>query len=146
MLCRLGHADSFRPRGTFDGEPKDSRARAEEGVTGLSASIIRDRRSPLKQLNKSSQGTCVAGVIEEYERCLEIWRAAGPDDVLLPAMSRTDALSFRSRLYRIRAAMGRQKHPYYESAARARISVIQVDTGVGGEELWALSIHHDATG
>ncbi len=33
--------------------------------------------------------------------------------------------------------MGRQKHPYYESAARARISVIQVDTGVGGEELWA---------
>jgi len=88
----------------------------------------------------------VTGIIEEYERCLEIWRAAGIDDVLLPAMSRTDALSLRRRLYRIRAAMARQQHPYYESAARARISMIQVDTGVGGEELWALSVHHDATG
>jgi hypothetical protein len=56
----------------------------------------------------------VAEVIEEYEHCLEIWRAARTDDVLLPPMPRTDALSFRRRLYRIRAAMGRQQHPYYE--------------------------------
>jgi hypothetical protein len=46
----------------------------------------------------------------------------------------------RSRLYRIRAAMKDQRHPYYPNAAGAKISVIQMDTGVGGEELWTLSI------
>jgi hypothetical protein len=82
----------------------------------------------------------VAGVIEDYEHCLEIWSLAGTDEIMLPAMSRADAMSLRRRLYRIRAAMKAQQHPDYERAAGATISVIQVDTGVGGEELWALFI------
>jgi len=48
------------------------------------------------------------GIIEDYARCLELWRLAGTDEVLLPGMSRADALSLRRRLYRIRAAMARQ--------------------------------------
>ena len=79
-------------------------------------------------------------IIEEYARCLELWSRAGTDAVLLPGMSRREALSFRSRLYRIRAAMAAQQHPYYASAAEAKISMIQIDTGVGAEELWTLSI------
>ncbi len=79
-------------------------------------------------------------IVEDYEHCLEIWNSAGTDEIMLPAMSRADALSFRRRLYRIRAAMKAQQHPYYERAASATISVIQVDTGAGGDELWALSI------
>ena len=71
-------------------------------------------------------------IIEEYARCLELWRLAGTGEVLLPGMSRAQALSFRSRLYRIRAAMAAQQHPYYPSVAEAKISMIQIDTGVGG--------------
>lgn len=82
----------------------------------------------------------MAGVIEDYEHCLEIWSSAGTGEIMLSAMSRADAMSLRHRLYRIRAAMKAQQHPYYKSAAGAKISVIQVDTGAGGEELWALSI------
>ena len=82
----------------------------------------------------------MADVIEDYEHCLEIWSAAGTEEIMLPAMPRVDALSFRRRLYRIRAAMKAQQHPYYERAAGATISVIQLDTCAGGEELWALFI------
>jgi hypothetical protein len=85
-------------------------------------------------------GHRVADVIEDYEHCLEIWNSAGTDEIMLPPMSRADALSLRSRLYRIRAAMKAQQHPYYERVAGATISDIQVDTGAGGEELWALYI------
>jgi hypothetical protein len=79
-------------------------------------------------------------VIEDYKHCLEIWSSAGTDQILLPVMSRAEAMSLRHRLYRIRAAMKAQRHPYYERAAGATISLIQVDTGVGGEELWAICI------
>jgi hypothetical protein len=82
----------------------------------------------------------VADLIGDYEHCLEIWNAAGTDEIMLPAMSRADAMSLRQRLYRIRAAMKAQQHPYYEKTAGSTISVIQVDTGAGGEELWALYI------
>jgi len=78
--------------------------------------------------------------VDEYARCLELWRAAGADEVLLPGISRSEALSLRSRLYRIRAAMKDQRHPYYPNAAGAKIALIQMDTGAGGEELWALAI------
>jgi hypothetical protein len=80
------------------------------------------------------------GVIEDYAWCLELWRRAATEEILLPAMSRREALSLRSRLYRIRGAMEQQRHPYYENVARAKIAVIQLDTGAGGEELWTLSI------
>ena len=82
----------------------------------------------------------MAGFIEDYEHCLEIWSSAGTDEIMLPAMSRAYAMSLRRRLYRIRASLKAQQHPYYERAAGATISVIQVDTGAGGEELWALYI------
>ena len=78
--------------------------------------------------------------IEEYARCLELWRAAAAEEILLPGMSRSEALSLRSRLYRIRAAMKNQGRPYYPHAATAKISLLQIDTGAGGEELWTLSI------
>jgi hypothetical protein len=55
-------------------------------------------------------------------------------------MSRADAVSLRHRLLRIRVAMKAQQHPQYERAAGATVSLIQVDTGAGGEELWAVSI------
>ena len=78
--------------------------------------------------------------IEAYAQCLELWRRAATEAILLPGMSRSEALAMRSQLYRIRAAMKHQHHPYYEDVAHAKISVIQVDTGVGGGELWTLSI------
>jgi hypothetical protein len=79
-------------------------------------------------------------IIEDYAWCLELWRRAATEEILLPGMSRGEALSLRSRLYRIRAAMEQQRHTYYPDVARAKISVIQLDTGSGGEELWTLSI------
>jgi hypothetical protein len=79
-------------------------------------------------------------IIEEYARCLELWRCAATEEILLPGMSRSEALSLRSRLNRIRAAMAHQQHSYYPKAAGARISLFQLDTGVGGEELWTLAI------
>jgi hypothetical protein len=79
-------------------------------------------------------------VIEEYARCLELWRAAATEEIVVSGMSRSEALSLRSRLYRIRAAMEQQRHPYYENVARAKISIMQLDTGAGGGDLWALSI------
>jgi hypothetical protein len=79
-------------------------------------------------------------IIEDYAWCLELWRLAATEEILLPAMSRSEALSLRSRLYRIRAAMKEQRHTYYAGIAQTKISVMQLDTGVGGEELWTLSI------
>ncbi len=79
-------------------------------------------------------------VVEEYAWCLELWRRAATEEILLPGMSRSKALSLRSRLYRIRAGMEQQGHSYYENVASAKISVIQLDTGAGGEELWSLSV------
>ena len=79
-------------------------------------------------------------IIDDYAWCLELWRRAATDEILLPGMPRREALSLRSRLYRIRAAMEQQRHPYYPNVAHAKISVIPLDTGVGGEELWTLSI------
>ena len=79
-------------------------------------------------------------IVEDYAWCLELWRCAATEEILLQGMSRGEALSLRSRLYRIRAAMKRQSHSYYPDVARAKISVIQLDTGAGGDELWTLSI------
>jgi hypothetical protein len=79
-------------------------------------------------------------IVEDYAWCLELWRCAATEEILLPGMPRSEALSLRSRLYRIRAAMKRQSHSYYPDVARAKISVIQLDTGAGGDELWTLSI------
>ena len=39
----------------------------------------------------------MAGAIEDYGHCLEIWNSAGTDEIMLPPMSRADALSLRSR-------------------------------------------------
>ena len=36
--------------------------------------------------------------------------------------------------------MEQQRHPYYAKVARAKISLVLIDTGVGGEELWSLVI------
>jgi hypothetical protein len=90
-------------------------------------------------LHDSPRGFMVT-TIEEYAECPELWRAAGDDEILLPGMSRKQALSLRSRLYRIRAAMADQQHQYYPKAAGAKISLIQIDTGAGGEDLWTLAI------
>jgi hypothetical protein len=79
-------------------------------------------------------------VVEEYAWCLELWRRAATEEILLAAMSRSEALLLRSRLYRIRAAMKQQSHSYYANVAGAKVSVIQLDTGAGGEDLWTLSI------
>jgi len=79
-------------------------------------------------------------IIEDYAWCLELWRRAATEEILLPGMSRSEALSLRSRLYRIRAAMKQQRHTYFPDIARMKISVIQLDTGAGGDELWTLSI------
>jgi hypothetical protein len=79
-------------------------------------------------------------IIEDYAWCLELWRRAATEEVLLLGMSRSEALSLRSRLYRIRAAMEKQRHTYYPDVARIKISVVQLDTGAGGDEVWTLSI------
>ena len=36
--------------------------------------------------------------------------------------------------------MEQQRHTYFPDVAHTKISVMQLDTGVGGEELWTLSI------
>jgi hypothetical protein len=79
-------------------------------------------------------------IIEIYAWCLELWRRAATEEILLAGMSRGEALSLRSRLYRIRAAMEHQRHTYFPDVAGTKISVIQLDTGAGGDELWTLSI------
>jgi hypothetical protein len=79
-------------------------------------------------------------IVEDYAWCLELWRGAATEEILLPGMSRSEALSLRSRMYRIRAAMKQQRHTYFPDVAHTKISVIQLDTGVGGDELWALAI------
>ncbi len=63
-------------------------------------------------------------IIEDYAWCLELWRRAATEEMLLPGMPRSEALSLRSRLYRIRAAMKRQGHTYFPDVARAKISLI----------------------
>jgi hypothetical protein len=79
-------------------------------------------------------------IIEDYAWCLELWRRAATEEILLSGMLRGEALSLRSRLYRIRAVMKRQSHTYFADVARMKISLIQLDTGAGGDELWTLSI------
>jgi hypothetical protein len=79
-------------------------------------------------------------IIEDYAWCLELWRGAATEEILLPGMSRSEALSLRSRMYRIRAAMEQQRHTYFPDVAHTKISVIQLDTGAGGDKLWALAI------
>ena len=78
--------------------------------------------------------------IQDYAWCLELWRLAATEEILLPGMSRSEALSLRSRLYRIRAAMEQQRHTSFPDVAHTRIAVIQLDTGTGGDELWALAL------
>ena len=78
--------------------------------------------------------------IEDYAWCLELWRCAATEEITLPGMSRGEALSLRSRLYRVRAAMEQQRHTYFPNVAHTKISIMQLDTGVGGEELWTLTI------
>jgi hypothetical protein len=77
---------------------------------------------------------------EDYAWCLEVWRRAATEEIQLSGVSRSKALALRSRLYRIRAAMEQQRYPYYAKVARAKISLVLIDTGVGGEELWSLVI------
>jgi hypothetical protein len=36
--------------------------------------------------------------------------------------------------------MKQQRHTYFPDVARTKISVIQLDTGADGDELWTLSI------
>ena len=78
--------------------------------------------------------------IEDFAWCIELWRRAATEEILLSGISRSEALSLRSRLYRIRAAMEQQRHTYFQDVAHTKIAVIQLDTGVGGNELWTLSI------
>jgi hypothetical protein len=92
-------------------------------------------------MSKCSGGQCSAvPIIEDYAWCLELWRGAATEEILLPGMSRSEALSLRSRMYRIRAAMEQQRHTYFPDVAHTKISVIQLDTGAGGDKLWALAI------
>ena len=79
-------------------------------------------------------------IIDDYTWCLELWRRAATEEILLPGMSRGEALFLRSRLYRIRAAMEQQRHAYFQDVAHTKIAVIQLDTGAGSDELWALAI------
>jgi hypothetical protein len=76
-------------------------------------------------------------IVEDYAWCLELWRGAATEEILLPGMSRSEALSLRSRMYRIRAAMKQQRHTYFPDVAHTKISVIQLDTGVGGRAVGA---------
>ena len=59
-------------------------------------------------------------------RFLELWRDGGTRRVVLPMVDVDSAIALRHRLYRCRQQMKKEKHPFYELASRAAISVIAV--------------------
>lgn len=56
-------------------------------------------------------------------RYLEIWRDGGTTGVSLPMPDLGSGVNVRQRLYRLRDAMKKEKHPWYEVAERATISL-----------------------
>lgn len=56
-------------------------------------------------------------------RYLEIWRDGGTTGVSLPMPDVGSAVNVRQRLYRLRDAMKKEKHPWFEAAERATISI-----------------------
>lgn len=69
-------------------------------------------------------------------RYLELWRDGGTKGVELK-MGKAEAVALRHRLYRLRAAMKAENHPWYSAAERAAISILF--TGSGSESWQAYS-------
>ena len=76
-------------------------------------------------------------------RWLELWRDAGMSEKILKCKSRADASTRRHFLYRLRLQMKKENHPWYSSAIKAKISLIQLHSspdGSLGEVTWALAL------
>lgn len=57
------------------------------------------------------------------QRLLEVWRDAGLRPVEFRFDNTNAAVTFRHRMYKIRLAMEKEKHPYVASARRAKASI-----------------------
>lgn len=62
--------------------------------------------------------------ISNYDpRYLDLWRDGGTKGVEL-VLDKPAAVALRHRLYRLRAAMKAESHPWFETAERASISIV----------------------
>ncbi len=57
---------------------------------------------------------------------LDVLRDAGTKEVILPFPNLREAQTLRQKLYRLRAAMNEEKHPYSELANKVALRVVYV--------------------
>jgi len=68
-------------------------------------------------------------------RLLELWRDGGGPGIELKLDSEATSVKLRQKLYQLRKAMAKEKHEWYELAARATISLVYL-TDDGKENLY----------
>ena len=81
--------------------------------------------------------------VASYEsRWLEVWRDAAVRDIILKKDTEGDAIALRHRLYRLRLAMKRERHPYYDQAAKVKISNPKQMGQSDGSTKWVMVMKH----